>query len=407
METPPKRFSPRELVRLVYAPTLLHAAGYGMLAPAIPLYAQELDVPFGWIGLLVAVQGLGAIASDVPAGVLVSRVGGRVGMSIGMLASGLGAVALGFGDTPLQLFAAVPLVGVGIATWGTSRLAYVANAAPVEQRGRALALVGGASRVGMMIGPIIGGLLGQQLGLRAAFFGHAVMVLVALALIASHGRETVDPPPEPGESAHIRLLRTVVDNRQQFARAGSVAVSLVMVRSATHVLIPLWGASLGLDLAEIGLVIGLASAVDMTLFYPVGMIMDRWGRKWTIVPCLVVISVSLALVPFTRGFFPFLFVAMLGGFGNGLGSGAVMTMGADLAPREHSGEFLGVWRLIADTGGVFSPAIVGALAQALTLAAAFLCSAVIGLVGAALMVLVVPEGLQRKAAEKEARDSRP
>ena len=56
METPPQRFSPRELVRLVYAPTLLHAAGYGMLAPAIPLYAQELDLPFGWIGLLVAVQ---------------------------------------------------------------------------------------------------------------------------------------------------------------------------------------------------------------------------------------------------------------------------------------------------------------------------------------------------------------
>jgi MFS family permease len=168
-----------------------------------------------------------------------------------------------------------------------------------------------------------------------------------------------------------------------------------MVRTARRILIPLWGVWLGLDLTQIGLVIGFSAAVDMTLFYPVGVVMDRWGRKWTIVPCLVVLSASLAAVPFTPGFAALLAVGLVGGFGNGLGSGAIMTMGSDLAPRERSGEFLGVWRLISDSGGVFAPLLVGALAQALTLGAAFFAASAVGVAGALLMALGVPEALRR------------
>ena len=143
----------------------------------------------------------------------------------------------------------------------------------------------------------------------------------------------------------------------------------------------------------IGFVIGLGAPVDMLLFYPAGVVMDRWGRKWTIVPCLVLLSTSLALFPFTWSLASFLAVTLLAGFSNGLGSGAVMTMGADLAPSNRRGEFLGVWRLIADSGGVLAPALAGALAQALTLGAAFPAVAVIGGVGALVMVFRVPEGL--------------
>ena len=157
---------------------------------------------------------------------------------------------------------------------------------------------------------------------------------------------------------------------------------------------PLWGAWIGLDLAEIGLVIGLASAVDMTLFYPVGTVMDRWGRKWTIVPCMLTLSLSLAAIPLTGSFVSFLLVGLLGGIGNGLGSGAVMTMGADLVPPGRSGEFLGIWRLITDSGAVLAPALVGVLAQIFTLGAAFGASAAIGVAGALQLALRVPEALR-------------
>jgi MFS family permease len=388
-------FRLRRLNRTVYAPCLLHAVGVGMLEPAIPLFALQLDVPLGLIGLLVAVRAVGGVLADVPAGILVSRLGGRAVMAIGVATSATGAVVLGLSQTPLQLFLAAPLVGVGLATWGTAVLAYVAREAPVEWRGRALALVGGSARVGMTAGPILGGVLSVAFGIQAAFFGHAAFALLAFALIAT-GRRGASLPDSTGEErAYRRVLQTVVEHRQKFATAGSVALSLAMVRRARSVLIPLWGSWLGLDLDEIGLVIGLASAIDMTLFYPVGMVMDRWGRKWTIIPCLLTLSLAMGLVPFTQGFLSFLLVGLLGGIGNGLGSGAVMTLGADLAPRERSGEFLGVWRLIPDSGGVVAPALVGALAQAFTLGAAFFAASAIGVGGAVLLALCVPEGLHR------------
>jgi MFS family permease len=392
-EPPGSAYSSQGLIRNVYGPSLLHAAGYGMLAPAIPLFATQLDVSVGLIGALVALQGLGQMSADIPVGLLVGRIGGRAAMALGVACAALAGVVLGFSTSSAQLFFAVPLVGVAVATWATARLAYVADVAPTDQRGRALSLVGGASRIGMTAGPIAGGFLSEWFGIQAAFFGYSVMCCASLAMIATSRSASGDRPPASTDAAHTRLLRTLSDSRRAFATAGTVAVCLVMMRNARRVLMPLWGVALGLDLSEIGLVIGISSAVDMTLFYPVGIVMDRWGRKWTIVPCMLLLALSLALVPFTDGFASFLLAGLLGGFANGLGSGAIMTMGSDLAPREHAGEFLGVWRLITDSGAVFSPVVVGGLAQALTLGAAFYGAGAFGLLGAGVLLLAVRDGL--------------
>ena len=134
----------------------------------------------------------------------------------------------------------------------------------------------------------------------------------------------------------------------------------------------------------------------MTLFYPVGVVMDRWGRKWTIIPSLAVLSLSLMLIPLTGGFATFLAVGLLSGFGNGLGSGAVMTLGADLAPPDAAAEFLGVWRFVSDVGAAAAPAAVGGLAAALTLGFAAVATGGVGLVGAATMFVLVRETLRRE-----------
>ena len=208
------------------------------------------------------------------------------------------------------------------------------------------------------------------------------------------------PAVEPGAAERPRLsLRSVVRaERRSLLVAGSVAVALVLIRHGRQILIPLWGDAIGLDVAQIGLVFGLASAVDMTLFYPVGVVMDRWGRKWTIVPSLAVLSLSLMLIPLTGGFVSLLAVGLLGGFGNGFGSGAVMTLGADLAPPDAAGEFLGVWRFVGDVGAASAPAAVGGLAAALTLGAAAVATGGIGVIGAVTMLVLVRETLRRGGA---------
>src|SRR5690606_19523272 len=136
------------------------------------------------------------------------------------------------------------------------------------------------------------------------------------------------------------------------------------IRMGRRVLIPLYAANvLGLGLESVGLIVSLAAAADFALFYPAGIIMDRYGRKHAIVPSFLIQALSLLLLPFAGGFGSLLAVAALGGLGNGIGSGTMLTLGADLAPPGRIGEFLGVWRLIGDAGSAAGPLIVGGFAQ--------------------------------------------
>jgi MFS family permease len=189
----------------------------------------------------------------------------------------------------------------------------------------------------------------------------------------------------------------VAEHRNVFLTAGLATTAIGVLRSSRQAIIPLWGDGLGLSDAEIGVIFGVSSAIDMTLFYPIGIVMDRWGRKWAAVPCLLTMSLGLALIPATDGFAALLGASLLTSFGNGLGSGIVMTLGADFSPPVGRADFLGVWRLVTDIGTAGGPAVLGGLAAAASLGAACVATGGIGLVGAAVMAFLVREPLRRQS----------
>jgi MFS family permease len=103
----------------------------------------------------------------------------------------------------------------------------------------------------------------------------------------------------------------------------------------------------------------------------------------------------MALIPLTASFGGLIAAACLIAFGNGLGSGTMMTLGADLSPPETRGEFLGVWRLIGDVGASGAPIVAGAVAEILVLPAAALVLSGAGFVAVAVFAFMVPETLAR------------
>jgi MFS family permease len=197
--------------------------------------------------------------------------------------------------------------------------------------------------------------------------------------------------------SHVNQLWLTAKGKYRIlTTVGAGQLFAQMVRTGRGVLIPLYGSDvLGLDVAQIGWISTFASAIDMLLFYPVGMIMDRWGRKYAIVPSFLVQGIGLALIPLTGGFFSLAAVAGLIGFGNGLGSGTMMTLGADLAPEDARGEFLGMWRLIGDMGFTLGPSVAGAVAGMLALPAAALVMGGSGVVASMIFLFLVPETVKK------------
>lgn len=393
-------FQLRSLAAPVYGPSFLYAIGLGLLLPVIPLFARELGATIAVASVVVAMRGLGIWLSDVPAGLATSRFGSKRAMVAATGATAAVALLTAFVPGVPLLIVLIFLNGATWAMWNVARLAFVADRVPPANRGRAIALVGGVNRFGQFVGPLIGGLVGSRLGLESVFIVQAGVSLVAMAvLIASVPETASDEAGAAGEEepAHARIAGTLRRHRRVFLTTGVAALTLVLIRHGRQALIPLWGDSIGLDVAQIGLIFSAAFAVDTLLVYPTGVAMDRWGRKATFVPSLVLLSVSLILIPLTDGFRALLLVGLLSGAANGLGSGAVMTLGVDLAPRRRPGEFLGVWRTIADSGTFIGPFAIGGLTQALTLGVAAVAIGGVGLLGALVMLFLATETLDRGA----------
>jgi MFS family permease len=305
------------------------------------------------------------------------------------------AVGAAFSPSPWVLAPLVLLMGGGWTFWQIARLAYVSEAVPIQQRGRAMSMLGGMNRVGNFIGPFIGGFLGHYFGLESAFFAQAVMGIAASAMMFAVVRGSSGSEELGGHGMTGRLAKTVSDNKRVFVTAGTAMIALSVLRQSRQIFLPLWGDDIGLDVVQIGFVTGLSFFADAAIFYPVGAVMDRFGRKWAAVPCLLMLAIGFLILPLTDEIIGFVVVALLTGVGNGFGAGINMTLGADFSPDVGRGEFLGVWRLIADAGGTAGPFVVSLLMGISGLAAASLATGGIGLVGAAIMALLVPETLRR------------
>jgi MFS family permease len=396
----PDEISIRSLILPVYIPTLLVMFGYGMIIPVLPLFVRSLGAGLGITGVIVSMRGAGSLLFDLPAGAIISRVGKLPALILSLAVAVVVAAATGLVRRLVPLALLTIAMGSAHVLWMISIQTHIRQNLPSHRRGRAMSLVGGTSRVGWVLGPVTGGYIGKLLGLQTVYFGQAMLCFAALIVLligSSHYRSrTGEQKGESFQAPGVPFLRTVQGNWRAFLLVGLVVITLQLLRSGRQTLLPLWGEHIGLDVAAIGLIFGLSRAIELALFYPAGVLMDRLGRKWARVPCILLISVGLALIPTAGGFLGLLMVSLIAGIGNGLGSGIVMTLGADLSPRSSAGEFLGMWHLMSDLGALSGPLLIGAVAHVLGLFAAPIAVALFGLLGAWVMVFRVAETLARK-----------
>jgi MFS family permease len=383
-------------------PALLLAFSQGLLIPVLPLYAKSFDVSYGLIGLVSAGTGIGALLSDIPSGMLVRRLGHKGAMLLGVGCTALSTVAMFWATSVPEVVAYRLLTGFGQSLYSVARHAYIAGAVRISGRGRAISLLGGLFRIGRFAGPMIGGTVAKAYGLRLPFlivgtaYAAAFIVLAAFVRAAKGTPRATLPSPSGGH-----LLSAVKARMGALASAGAGQFFAQMIRAGRTIIIPLYASDvIGLDVQAIGLVLSFSSAVDMSLFYPAGLIMDRLGRKYAIVPSFVIQALGMSLVPLAGSFGGLLLAASLIGFGNGFSAGSMMTLGADLAPQEGRGEFLGVWRLIGDAGSSGGPLVVGGVADLVALPTAALIMSGAGLMAGAIFFALVPETLIKRHAAK-------
>ena len=390
----------RSIVLSLYLPTFFLAFATGMLTPIMPLYARSFEISYALVGLVLAAQGTGNLIGDIPAGIVLGKLGHKMTMLIGVSLYGLSITAMSFARTVPELILFGLMAGIGNALWNISRHAYMTDLIPLAMRGRISATFGGINRIGTFLGPLLGATVAATFGLRFPFLIFGGVTVIAFVLSALFVNEVSEPRiHRGGVRGHTSHLVQVARAHAGILTTAGVAQLLVqMIRTGRNSIIPLYAADVvGLDVQAIGWIVTLAAAIDMAMFYPAGVIMDRFGRKFASVPSFLIQGIGMALVPFAFSFETLLMATMVIGFGNGIGSGTMLTLGSDLAPKESMGEFLGVWRLIGDAGGTGAPLAVGSVADLVGLSMSAFVLGGVGLVAAGMLYFLVPETLRRPA----------
>jgi len=376
----------------IYLPSALMSISNQAMILLLPLYALQMSGSVAFAALVMGMRGLGVLLFDVPAGLLVGRFGDKPVLFGGLVTLAIAMVALAVASDPWVFALLTVPFGAATAAWSIGWLSYITDSCGPNERGRAISVMAGIHRVGAFAGPLAGAAVAEYFSYPVAFVAGAIIAGIAAALALAFTENL--PPVARAETNQLKTIsRIVASNKRIFATAGSVALALQLMRAIRQLLIPLFGVLVGLDPVAIGLIYSLSAVVDMSLFYPVGIIMDRSGRKWTGVPSVLVFVLGLIVLPWSQGFYSLLGAGLLLGLANGLSTGIVMVIGMDLAPLDERGQFLGVWRLIGDLGGLGGPLLAGVLVDVASLAAASYVVAGIGLVSAFVFLFWVPETL--------------
>ncbi|PJJ72814.1 putative MFS family arabinose efflux permease [Diaminobutyricimonas aerilata] len=378
----------------VFAPALLFSIGEGAIIPAIPLVADDLGATLAIAGLVAAALTVGELLGNVPSGWLVSRIGERPTMIGAAVLSLAGLAVCVMATAPWMLGIGVLLIGLSAAAYALARHAFLTVTVPLAYRARALSTLGGVYRGGVFIGPFIAAaVIGWAGSAQSAFWIHVVACLATIALLLAL--------PDPGrrtEAGAARttagLFRTLRRRRDVLARLGAGAALVGAMRASRQVILPLWAVNLGLDGATTALIIGVAGGVDFALFYVSGHIMDRFGRLWSALPSMIGLGVGHLVLAFTHDVPDavtwFIVAAIVMSVANGIGSGILMTLGADLADPGDPAPFLGAWRFTGGLGGASAPIVVAAVTGLGSIAVAAGVMGVLGFAGAAILARYVP-----------------
>lgn len=360
------------------------ALGFGIVAPAIPLFARAFGVGTTAVGLAVSAFAFFRFVSAFSGDSLVERFGERGVLTAGLLivavTTGLAGLAGSF-PVFLGLRAAG---GVGSAMFTVAALSLLLRVAPPSHRGRAAATWQGGFILGGIAGPAAGGLL-AELSPRLPFFLYAGFLLVAGAVAVALLRSvpTAKDPGEPPVHTGPDLDAGPVPLRAAFRSRAYIAALVAnlgvgwVLFGVRNSLVPLYVTEeLGRTVAWAGAGLLAGSLAQALGLLRSGRLVDGWGRRPSLVLGSTVATASIAILVLPPAIGAFLLSMALFGLAASLLASAPAALVGDISPA-RGGRVVAVFQMAADLGAIAGPLIAGWLTDVASFQVAFAVTAAV------------------------------
>jgi DHA1 family multidrug resistance protein-like MFS transporter len=377
----------------------LALVGFNVVVPFLPYYVQELGTASleeaeMWSGILFAVPSvLMGIFAPIW-GFLSDRYGRKLMVERAIFGGAVILAAMGFVRNAPQLLFMRSLQGCVTGTVAAATT-LVASGTPRERVGYALGLLQMAIYGGASVGPLLGGLVADAFGYRAAFWVTGALLLVAGLLVLLLVEEQFDPPVKERVDRAGGLWQglTVVVRSRALLAVFSVRV---MMRLGTRIVTPVLPLFIQTLLpaeervaSVSGLVTGVSYLASAIAAVVLGRISDRIGYRRVLLVCAV--GASLLYVPQFFVTTPAQLLVLQSGVGVAMGGAlaTVSAMLATLAPQGRQGAVYGVDASAVSAANAVGPMLGAFLAAGVELRSVFLCAAgIFGLTALGVLVLV-------------------
>ena len=380
---------PRE-VGVLAVVAFVVALGFGIVAPAIPLFARSFGVGTTAVGLAVSAFAFFRFVSAFGGGSLVERLGERVVLVAGLVlvavTSGIAGLATSF-PVFLSLRAAG---GVGSAMFTVASLALLLRVAPPSHRGRAAATYQSGFILGGIAGPAAGGLL-ATLSPRLPFFLYAAALIVAgavaMVLLRVPGGGPAVPQTADAPAAPVPLRSALRSRAYMAALVANLGVGWVLF-GVRNSLVPLYVTEeLGRSAAWAGAGLLAGSAAQALALLRSGRLADTWGRRPSLLLGTATGTAALSLLVLPPATGVFLLSMATYGLAAALLASVPAALVGDVSPA-RGGRVVAVFQMSADLGAVAGPLVAGWLTDVASYQVAFAVSTAVVAAGfAAALVL--------------------
>jgi MFS family permease len=379
---------PRE-VSVLSAVAFFVAVGFGLIIPAIPIFAASFGVSKTAIGLIISSFAIMRFSSGLISGKLVDRFGERAVLGFGLFMVSFFTLLTALAQSYGQLLTFRTLGGLGSSMFSVSAGSLLMRSVSDDYRGRAQSLYNGGFLVGGVAGPAFGGIL-SSFSLRAPFFVYSVTLAIAgttaLVFLSEKrlGTKTDIPTNLIGQTTlkqafklrpyQIALALAFINNWVLFGLRSSILPLFVTEELGSTATV-----------AGIGLTIG--ALIQGLFLLKAGKFSDEKGRKAALILGGSYVLFGVLMLSFTTSpLWYFIAMALFGLGGAYVGTAPGSVVGDIINGR--SGQVIGAWQMAGDAGMIVGPILVGFLTDNYSYQTAFLVSAVISAIAILLSVLL-------------------
>jgi len=387
---------------------ILVGTSVGIIVPLMPFIAEQISLSPGDYGMVISAFALSKLIGNVPSAILVDLHGRKPFMVYSLTLIAMGVGGIGFATTLDHLVACRLIAGFGVAALSTAATLTITDISTPRNRASTMAPMNSGFAAGMVLGPAIGGFLGDQLGVSKTFFAVGASYLGVAALNSAFlietktersnpqqwlidvvGNEKPSGEEENKEEQIKRGSNTANAKRPTTTTSSAIQDALgqwapllsipsvkrtvilngcywVALSGAQMTLLPLMltnPAGLALSASSLGKIYMGMSVVQVFGNPSVARVVDRIGKVPSIIGGCTAISTAMFAVPFCTDTYQLAIALGFWSLGSTALSTAPMAHMADLVPTEKRAQALALLRTAGDIGFLFGATGTGALAN--------------------------------------------